>query len=162
MFSFQAASLQKIQNTSALNAIKIIMEHGMVKIANVYARFLNTCFRCAKCNQYVEGEVVSALGNTFHQKCFTCARWEILKFQFHAYHEIIYLHHHLSTSLIKLKLNQFSDAKTRSLRVRGSLSPGKTVYVRNVFKRKNQLTWGCNRSVCLVQVLEYTSRLFLI
>lgn len=30
--------------------------------------------RCAKCNQFVEGEVVSALGNTFHQKCFTCAR----------------------------------------------------------------------------------------
>lgn len=30
--------------------------------------------KCAKCNDYVEGEVVSALGNTFHQKCFTCAR----------------------------------------------------------------------------------------
>ena len=30
--------------------------------------------KCAKCNEYVEGEVVSALGNTFHQKCFTCAR----------------------------------------------------------------------------------------
>ncbi|KOB67246.1 putative Ablim, partial [Operophtera brumata] len=26
------------------------------------------------CPQYVEGEVVSALGNTYHQKCFTCAR----------------------------------------------------------------------------------------
>ena len=30
--------------------------------------------RCAKCNQYVEGEVVSALGNTFHQRCFRCHR----------------------------------------------------------------------------------------
>ncbi|XP_077297355.1 actin binding LIM protein Uncoordinated 115a isoform X2 [Arctopsyche grandis] len=30
--------------------------------------------RCATCNSYVEGEVVSALGNTYHQKCFTCAR----------------------------------------------------------------------------------------
>lgn len=30
--------------------------------------------KCAKCNEFVEGEVVSALGNTFHQKCFTCAR----------------------------------------------------------------------------------------
>ena len=29
---------------------------------------------CAKCNLFVEGEVVSALGNTFHQACFTCAR----------------------------------------------------------------------------------------
>ncbi|XP_054288592.1 actin-binding LIM protein 3 isoform X4 [Macrosteles quadrilineatus] len=30
--------------------------------------------KCANCGQYVEGEVVSALGKTYHQKCFTCAR----------------------------------------------------------------------------------------
>nr|XP_027234715.1 actin-binding LIM protein 1-like isoform X1 [Penaeus vannamei] len=30
--------------------------------------------RCATCGLFVEGEVVSALGNTYHQKCFTCAR----------------------------------------------------------------------------------------
>lgn len=30
--------------------------------------------RCATCGLYVEGEVVSALGNSYHQKCFTCAR----------------------------------------------------------------------------------------
>ncbi|XP_071441388.1 actin-binding LIM protein 2 isoform X3 [Hetaerina americana] len=30
--------------------------------------------KCAVCCEYVEGEVVSALGNTYHQKCFTCAR----------------------------------------------------------------------------------------
>jgi len=30
--------------------------------------------KCAICDDYVEGEVVSALGNTYHQKCFTCAR----------------------------------------------------------------------------------------
>ncbi|XP_069699460.1 actin-binding LIM protein 2 isoform X3 [Periplaneta americana] len=30
--------------------------------------------KCAICGEYVEGEVVSALGNTYHQKCFTCAR----------------------------------------------------------------------------------------
>ncbi|XP_026273872.1 actin-binding LIM protein 1 isoform X6 [Frankliniella occidentalis] len=30
--------------------------------------------KCAVCNEYVEGEVVSALGNTYHQKCFTCGR----------------------------------------------------------------------------------------
>ena len=30
--------------------------------------------RCAVCGQYVEGEVVTALGNTYHQKCFLCAR----------------------------------------------------------------------------------------
>lgn len=30
--------------------------------------------RCATCGLFVEGEVVSALGNSYHQKCFTCAR----------------------------------------------------------------------------------------
>ncbi|XP_046667258.1 actin-binding LIM protein 3 isoform X4 [Homalodisca vitripennis] len=30
--------------------------------------------KCANCGLYVEGEVVSALGKTYHQKCFTCAR----------------------------------------------------------------------------------------
>ncbi|KAK8733631.1 hypothetical protein OTU49_006398 [Cherax quadricarinatus] len=30
--------------------------------------------RCTTCGLYVEGEVVSALGNSYHQKCFTCAR----------------------------------------------------------------------------------------
>uniref|UniRef100_A0A182QPJ1 Actin-binding LIM protein 1 n=1 Tax=Anopheles farauti TaxID=69004 RepID=A0A182QPJ1_9DIPT len=28
--------------------------------------------KCAACGQYVEGEVVSTMGNTYHQKCFTC------------------------------------------------------------------------------------------
>ncbi|XP_013785692.1 actin-binding LIM protein 3-like, partial [Limulus polyphemus] len=30
--------------------------------------------KCAACGDYVEGEVVSALGNTYHQRCFVCAR----------------------------------------------------------------------------------------
>ncbi|CAH1103977.1 unnamed protein product [Psylliodes chrysocephalus] len=30
--------------------------------------------KCAVCNEYVEGEVVTALGKTYHQKCFTCNR----------------------------------------------------------------------------------------
>ncbi|CAN8023678.1 unnamed protein product [Ixodes persulcatus] len=30
--------------------------------------------KCAGCGQFVEGEVVTALGNTYHQKCFVCAR----------------------------------------------------------------------------------------
>ncbi|CAH1134846.1 unnamed protein product [Ceutorhynchus assimilis] len=30
--------------------------------------------KCAACGDYVEGEVVTALGKTYHQKCFTCAR----------------------------------------------------------------------------------------
>lgn len=30
--------------------------------------------KCAACQQYVEGEVVSTLGKTYHQKCFTCSK----------------------------------------------------------------------------------------
>ena len=30
--------------------------------------------QCGACGKYVEGEVVTALGNTYHQNCFTCAR----------------------------------------------------------------------------------------
>ncbi|XP_031637190.1 actin-binding LIM protein 3 isoform X4 [Contarinia nasturtii] len=30
--------------------------------------------KCAACKLYVEGEVVSTMDNTYHQKCFTCSR----------------------------------------------------------------------------------------
>ncbi|XP_037913450.1 actin-binding LIM protein 1 isoform X3 [Hermetia illucens] len=30
--------------------------------------------KCAACKNYVEGEVVSTMGNTYHQKCFTCSK----------------------------------------------------------------------------------------
>ncbi|KAJ6223678.1 hypothetical protein RDWZM_002223 [Blomia tropicalis] len=30
--------------------------------------------KCAACNRFVEGEVVTALGNTYHQHCFRCNR----------------------------------------------------------------------------------------
>ena len=29
--------------------------------------------KCSKCSQFVEGEVVTALGKTYHQACFRCA-----------------------------------------------------------------------------------------
>ncbi|XP_065352222.1 actin-binding LIM protein 3-like isoform X3 [Cloeon dipterum] len=29
--------------------------------------------KCVACGEYVEGEVVTALGNTYHQRCFTCS-----------------------------------------------------------------------------------------
>lgn len=30
--------------------------------------------KCKACGQYLEGEVVTALGNTYHKYCFVCAR----------------------------------------------------------------------------------------
>ncbi|XP_034138136.1 actin-binding LIM protein 3 isoform X3 [Drosophila guanche] len=37
-----------------------------------YQRLYGT--KCATCQQYVEGEVVSTMGKTYHQKCFTCSK----------------------------------------------------------------------------------------
>ncbi|XP_022242329.1 actin-binding LIM protein 1-like [Limulus polyphemus] len=39
---------------------------------NDYQKAFGT--KCAACGDYVEGEVVSALGNTYHQNCFFCGR----------------------------------------------------------------------------------------
>lgn len=45
---------------------------------------------------YVEGEVVSTMGNTYHQKCFTCSRCNK---PFQSGSKVSYL--------IKLKINQY-------------------------------------------------------
>ncbi|XP_022691233.1 actin-binding LIM protein 2-like isoform X1 [Varroa jacobsoni] len=37
-----------------------------------YQRLFGT--KCEGCGKFVEGDVVTALGNTYHQKCFVCAR----------------------------------------------------------------------------------------
>lgn len=39
--------------------------------------------KCATCGKYVEGEVVTALGNTYHQACFTCAKCKLVKNRFY-------------------------------------------------------------------------------
>lgn len=45
---------------------------GAYFCTNDYQRQFGT--KCSECGEYVEGEVVTALGNTYHQRCFTCAR----------------------------------------------------------------------------------------
>ena len=37
-----------------------------------YQRLFGT--KCSACGQFVEGEVVKALGNTYHQTCFQCTK----------------------------------------------------------------------------------------
>ena len=74
--------------------IKVIITNILFTKTSGYVEFqTNFGTKCAKCNLFVEGEVVSALGNTFHQvissniqnlflfsssyfkkACFTCAR----------------------------------------------------------------------------------------
>lgn len=45
---------------------------GEYYCATDYQKLFGT--RCPVCGEFVEGEVVSTLGNTYHQKCFVCAR----------------------------------------------------------------------------------------
>lgn len=45
---------------------------GNYYCTNDYQTLFGT--KCAVCGSYVEGEVVTALGHTYHQKCFVCAR----------------------------------------------------------------------------------------
>ncbi|XP_031351586.1 actin-binding LIM protein 3 isoform X2 [Photinus pyralis] len=45
---------------------------GTYFCTNCYQNTFGT--KCATCQEYVEGEVVTALGKTYHQKCFKCAR----------------------------------------------------------------------------------------
>ncbi len=40
--------------------------------AEDYQRLFGT--KCAACGKFVEGEVVTALGNTYHQECFHCTK----------------------------------------------------------------------------------------
>ncbi|XP_023215767.1 actin-binding LIM protein 3-like [Centruroides sculpturatus] len=48
------------------------LKEGHYYCAKDYQKKFGT--KCVNCGEYVEGEVVTALGNTYHQKCFVCAR----------------------------------------------------------------------------------------
>ena len=58
--------------TTSLPSGGFLTKDSQYYCSNCYQTNFGT--KCFKCSQYVEGEVVSALGNTYHQRCFTCAR----------------------------------------------------------------------------------------
>ena len=58
--------------STALPSGGFLTKNSQYYCSNCYQTNFGT--KCFKCSEYVEGEVVSALGNTYHQKCFTCAR----------------------------------------------------------------------------------------
>ena len=76
-FVFQVDSSHEIRVTFAPSVIRSVVIFSIIKviITNIlftktsgYVEFqTNFGTKCAKCNLFVEGEVVSALGNTFHQ-----------------------------------------------------------------------------------------------
>lgn len=44
--------------------------------------------KCSHCGRFVEGEVVTALGKTYHSSCFTCARCRSLPFFLASFHSL--------------------------------------------------------------------------
>lgn len=58
--------------TSSLAQGGFFFRDGKYYCTSDYQKMFGT--KCAGCGQFVEGEVVTALGNTYHQKCFVCAR----------------------------------------------------------------------------------------
>ncbi|XP_076317622.1 actin-binding LIM protein 2-like isoform X2 [Tachypleus tridentatus] len=48
------------------------MKDGSYYCSKDYQKSFGT--ECAACGDYVEGEIVSALGNTYHKDCFVCGR----------------------------------------------------------------------------------------
>ena len=76
-FVFQVDSSHEIRATFAPSVIrsvviffiiKVIITNNLFTKTSGYTEFqTNFGTKCAKCNLFVEGEVVSALGNTFHQ-----------------------------------------------------------------------------------------------
>ena len=93
---FQVDSSHEIRATFAPSAIRSVVIFFIILFTKTSEQIefqTNFGTKCAKCNLFVEGEVVSALGNTFHQvissnfqnlfllstsyfkkACFTCAR----------------------------------------------------------------------------------------
>src|SRR6218665_1828156 len=55
-----------------LSSSAFFSKNGLHYCAEDYQRLFGT--RCHTCGKYVEGEVVTALGNTYHQECFHCAK----------------------------------------------------------------------------------------
>ncbi|RWS24297.1 actin-binding LIM protein 2-like protein [Leptotrombidium deliense] len=64
--------MHKIACRSSLAQGGFFMKDGKYYCTNDYQKLFGT--KCAGCGRYVEGEVVTALGKTYHQKCFVCAR----------------------------------------------------------------------------------------
>ncbi|GIY35920.1 actin-binding LIM protein 1 [Caerostris extrusa] len=58
--------------SSSLAQGGFFFKEGKYYCTTDYQKIFGT--KCAACNKFVEGEVVTALGSTYHQKCFVCGR----------------------------------------------------------------------------------------
>ncbi|XP_037952792.1 actin-binding LIM protein 3 isoform X3 [Teleopsis dalmanni] len=69
---FHKACFQCCQCKKSLATGGFFTKDGAYYCIPDYQRLYGT--KCAACQQYVEGEVVSTMGKTYHQKCFTCSK----------------------------------------------------------------------------------------
>lgn len=69
---FHKACFQCCQCRKSLATGGFFTKDGAYYCIPDYQRLYGT--KCATCSQYVEGEVVSTMGKTYHQKCFTCSK----------------------------------------------------------------------------------------
>ncbi|KAG5674010.1 hypothetical protein PVAND_004003 [Polypedilum vanderplanki] len=69
---FHKACFQCVKCSKSLAAGGFFAKDNSYYCVVDYQKLFGT--KCAVCQQYVEGEVVSTMGNTYHQKCFTCTR----------------------------------------------------------------------------------------
>lgn len=69
---FHKACFQCCQCKKSLATGGFFTKNGAYYCIPDYQRMYGT--KCAACQQYVEGEVVSTMGKTYHQKCFTCSK----------------------------------------------------------------------------------------
>lgn len=69
---FHKSCFQCVKCSKSLAAGGFFSKDGNYYCTIDYQKLYGT--KCAVCNLYVEGEVVSTMGNTYHQKCFTCTK----------------------------------------------------------------------------------------
>ncbi|XP_037891760.1 actin-binding LIM protein 3 isoform X5 [Glossina fuscipes] len=69
---FHKACFQCCQCKKSLATGGFFTKNGAYYCIPDYQRMYGT--KCAACQHYVEGEVVSTMGKTYHQKCFTCSK----------------------------------------------------------------------------------------
>lgn len=82
--------------------------------------------KCSHCGLFVEGEVVTALGKTYHSSCFTCARCRSLPFHQILLDSFFYISSSFLSSLLPLRTFPASSSKQSSPQI---FSASTRVYV---------------------------------
>lgn len=86
--------------------------------------------KCSHCGRFVEGEVVTALGKTYHSSCFTCARCRSLPFYYFLHFFLYYFEKKIEISCLYYVSKPTKKQKKKQLRLNapsGSLTGRNTL-----------------------------------